>query len=149
MLGWIVYGNINAVLYGMIMTIGYSLIVDKLMYGIDSRKLLIIVTSNGDNVAKRIGEEIERGVTVADGKGAYTGNSKQILFCTCSKAEVFSIKRIAHECDSKAFVMITSVDAAYGEGFKELLITLRIRLKKHRCRGIIPLESFLKGCRPP
>lgn len=119
MLGWIVYGNINAVLYGMIMTIGYSLIVDKLMYGIDSRKLLIIVTSNGDNVAKRIGEEIERGVTVADGKGAYTGNSKQILFCTCSKAEVFSIKRIAHECDSKAFVMITSVDAAYGEGFKE------------------------------
>ncbi|HAY19869.1 MAG TPA: hypothetical protein DCY17_03555, partial [Clostridiales bacterium] len=36
-----------------------------------------------------------------------------------SKAEVFSIKRIAHECDSKAFVMITSVDAAYGEGFKE------------------------------
>ena len=105
MLGWIVYGNINAVLYGMIMTIGYSLIVDKLMYGIDSRKLLIIVTSNG--------------VTVADGKGAYTGNSKQILFCTCSKAEVFSIKRIAHECDSKAFVMITSVDAAYGEGFKE------------------------------
>ena len=119
MLGWIVYGNINAVLYGMIMTIGYSLIVDKLMYGIDSRKLLIIVTSNGDNVARRIGEEIERGVTVADGKGAYTGNSKQILFCTCSKAEVFSIKRIAHECDSKAFVMITSVDAAYGEGFKE------------------------------
>ena len=119
MLGWIVYGNINAVLYGMIMTIGYSLIVDKLMYGIDSRKLLIIVTSNGDSVAKRIGEEIERGVTVADGKGAYTGNSKQILFCTCSKAEVFSINRIAHECDSKAFVMITSVDAAYGEGFKE------------------------------
>ena len=90
------------------------------MYGIDSRKLLIIVTSNGDNVAKRIGEEIERGVTVAERQRAHTpATVRQILFCTCSKAEVFSIKRIAHECDSKAFVMITSVDAAYGEGFKE------------------------------
>ncbi|MCH5278873.1 MAG: YitT family protein [Christensenellaceae bacterium] len=118
LLGWMVYGRIDAVLYGIIMTIGYSLIVDKLMYGIDMRKLAIIITTKGEDIAREIGHEVERGVTVAKGVGAYTGNEKQILLCTCSKAEVFKIKRIAYSHDSKSFIMVSSLDAAYGEGFK-------------------------------
>lgn len=119
LLGAVVYKNIDAVLYGVIMTIGYSLIVDKLMYGIDARKLVIIITSNGQLIADHIGDEVERGVTIANGIGAYTGNAKQILLCTCSKSEVFKIRRIVKSLDDKAFVMISSVDAAYGEGFKD------------------------------
>lgn len=118
LLGGFVYGSIDAVLYGIIMTIGYSLIVDKLMYGMDSRKLTIVITTQGDDIAREISQKVERGVTVTQGRGAYTGNAKQVLLCTCSKAEVFKIKRIAYSLDSKAFVMVSSVDTAYGEGFK-------------------------------
>ncbi len=120
LLGVFVYGNINAALYGFIMTILYSLIIDKIMYGFDSRKLVIIITENGHDISEKIGEDVERGVTIADGVGAYTGNNKKILMCTCSKSEVFKIKRITYSVDSKAFIIVSSVDAAYGEGFKDI-----------------------------
>lgn len=116
--GGIVYGTIDAALYGLIMTITYSLIIDKIMYGNDSRKLMTIITTKGDDIAGRINQDIERGVTVLNGKGAYTKADKSILLCACSKTEVFKVKRIAHEVDDKSFVMVSSIDAAYGEGFK-------------------------------
>lgn len=117
-LGAIVYKDINAMLYGFIMTILYSLIIDKIMYGFDSRKLVMVITENGQAISNQIGEEVERGVTITDGVGAYTGNNKKILICTCSKAEVFKIKRLTYKIDPKAFIIVSSVDAAYGEGFK-------------------------------
>ncbi|MBQ1684505.1 MAG: YitT family protein [Clostridia bacterium] len=116
--GGIVYGTIDAALYGLIMTITYSLIIDKIMYGNDSRKLMTIITTKGDDISNRINQDIERGVTVLNGKGAYTGADKNVLLCACSKTEVFKVKRIAHEVDNKSFVMVSSIDAAYGEGFK-------------------------------
>lgn len=119
-LGAFVYKNINATLYGFIMTIIYSIIIDKLMYGFNSSKLVVVISEKGKDIAKAVGDEIERGVTIANGVGAYTGNAKKILMCACSKAEVFKIKRIAYKADSKAFVIVSSVDTAYGEGFKEI-----------------------------
>lgn len=116
--GGIVYGTIDAALYGLIMTITYSLIIDKIMYGNDSRKLMTIITTNGDAISARINEDIERGVTILNGKGAYTHADKSVLLCACSNREVYKVKRICHEIDKKSFVMVSSIDAAYGEGFK-------------------------------
>lgn len=119
-LGAVVYKKINAMLYGFIMTILYSLIIDKLMYGFDSRKMVMVITEKGKQVSDRIGEDVERGVTIANGQGGYTGNDKQILLCTCSKAEVFKIRKIAYQIDPAAFIIVSSVDTAYGEGFKPI-----------------------------
>lgn len=116
--GGIVYGTIDAALYGLIMTITYSVLIDKIMYGNDSRKLMTIISTSGQAISDRINSEIERGVTIINGKGAYTGADKNVLLCACSNSEVFKIKRIAHDLDAKAFVMVSSIDAAYGEGFK-------------------------------
>lgn len=116
--GGIVYGTIDAALYGLIMTITYSLIIDKIMYGNDSRKLMTIITTDGDAISARINEDIERGVTILNGKGAYTHADKNVLLCACSNREVYKVKRICHEIDKKSFVMVSSIDAAYGEGFK-------------------------------
>lgn len=116
--GGLVYRKIDAALYGLIMTITYSLIIDKIMYGNDSRKLLTIITANGQDISTKINQEIERGVTIINGKGAYTGADRNVLLCACSNREVYKIKRICHEVDEKSFVMVSSIDAAYGEGFK-------------------------------
>ena len=117
-IGGIVYGTIDAALYGLVMTIAYSLIIDKIMYGNDSRKLMTIISSKGQEISDGINAEIERGVTILNGKGAYTGADRNVLLCACSKTEVFKIKRIAHRVDDRSFVMVSSIDACYGEGFK-------------------------------
>lgn len=108
----------GSALYGLLMTMTYSVIIDKIMLGNDSRKLLTIITVKGDEISKEINEEISRGVTIMSGKGAYTGEEKYILLCACSNAQVFKIKRIVYSLDHNSFIMVSSVDAAYGEGFK-------------------------------
>lgn len=118
LVGAFVYNSFDAALYGLIMTITYSLIIDKIMYGNDSRKLLTIITTNGQGISDRILQDIDRGVTMINGRGAYTGAEKNVLLCACNKTEVFKIKRIAHDVDDKSFVMVSSIDAAYGLGFK-------------------------------
>ncbi len=118
LLGGIVYGAVDAALYGLLMTITYSLIIDKIMLGNDSRKLLTIITVKGDEISRRINDEVSRGVTIINGKGSYSGENKNILLCACSNAQVYKVKRIVYTLDEKSFIMVSSVDAAFGEGFK-------------------------------
>lgn len=118
LLGGVVYRKVDAALYGMIMTITYSLIIDKIMIGNDSRKQLTIITSKGKEIADCVTHELQRGVTIVSGRGGFTGAEKDLLICVCSKSEVFKIKRAAHELDATSFVMVSSIDAAYGKGFK-------------------------------
>lgn len=118
LLGGIVYKRVDAALYGLLMTITYSVVIDKIMMGNDSRKMLTIITCEGTQIADRITHEIERGVTIMKGRGGYSGAEKDLLICACSKSEVFKIKKLTHQIDDKSFVMVSSIDAAYGKGFK-------------------------------
>ena len=118
LLGGIVYRRVDAALYGLLMTITYSVIIDKIMIGNDSRKQLTIITCKGTEISQRVTNEIRRGVTIINGRGGYTGAEKDLLICACSKSEVYRIKKITYELDDKSFVMVSSIDAAYGKGFK-------------------------------
>ena len=117
--GWPVFGNINAVLYGVLMTIVSTTIIDKLMYGTGTRRMLLVISDKAKEIADAIMEETERGATLADVRGAYTGNLHQMMMCVCSKVEVFTARRIINRIDPGAIVMLTTVDEAYGEGFLE------------------------------
>ena len=76
------------------------------------------ITTNGDEISRRINDEVSRGVTIINGKGSYSGENKNILLCACSNAQVYKVKRIVYTLDEKSFIMVSSVDAAFGEGFK-------------------------------
>ena len=115
--GGFVFGNINAVLYGVLMTFISTTVIDKLMYGAGTRRMLLIVSDKAKEIADGIMEELSRGVTIADVRGAYTGQTHQMLMCVCSKVEVFHARRIVNHTDPGAIVMLTTVDEAYGKGF--------------------------------
>ncbi len=119
LLGGIVFGNINAVLYGVLMTIVSTTVIDKVMYGSGTRRMLLVISDKAAEIAKAIMEETERGATLADVRGAYTGQPHQMMMCVCSKVEVFTSRRIINRIDPNAIVMLTTVDEAYGEGFME------------------------------
>lgn len=118
--GGIVFKNINAVLYGIIMTILSSIVIDKLMYGSGSQKMLLIISDKTDEIKDRIFEVTERGVTFLKAVGAYTGQDKHIIMCVCSKTEVFPTREIVKKTDPHAMVMLSTVDEAYGLGFNPL-----------------------------
>ena len=119
LVGGLVFGNINAVLYGVLMTIVSTTVIDKVMYGSGTRRMLLVISDKAEEIAKGIMEETERGATLADVRGAYTGQPHQMMMCVCSKVEVFASRRVSNRIDPNAIVMLTTVDEAYGEGFME------------------------------
>ena len=117
LLGWPVFGNVDAVLYGLISTFITSSVIDKIMYGVDEGKLAIIITSKGAQVARQIDAACARGSTVIRAQGAYTLADLQVLLCACSKSESYKVRSAAHQIDPGAFVMLTETSQVFGEGF--------------------------------
>ena len=88
--------------------------------GVRTTRIVLIITTNPQPVAQRVIGELQRGVTVWQGIGMYSGQTRDVLFCTVSRAEVNPIKAIIHEADPQAFVVIGEAYEALGEGFKPL-----------------------------
>lgn len=117
-LGWPVFGNIDAVLYGLIASFVTSTVIDKIMYGTDAGKLAIIITTKGPDVALKIDEVSARGSTSIRARGTYnTSIERQVLLCACSKAQAYKVRSAVHQVDPDAFVMITETSEVFGEGF--------------------------------
>lgn len=118
-LGWPVFGSVDSILYGCIASFATSIVIDKIMYGIDSGTLAIIITTNGFDVAEKISEVTGRGSTAIQAMGTYSKDSKDVLMCACSNKEAYAIRRAVFEIDEGAFVMVTETSSVYGEGFIE------------------------------
>jgi uncharacterized membrane-anchored protein YitT (DUF2179 family) len=88
--------------------------------GVRTTRTILIITTNPLPVAQRVLDELQRGVTMWQGTGMYSGQERQILLCAVSRAEVNPIKTIVHEADPQAFVVIGEAYEAFGEGFKSL-----------------------------
>ena len=93
-------------------------IIDIFFEGINFTKLMIIVSSKSEEIAKQIDKKVARGSTGLYGKGMYTNDNKLILMCAAYRKDVARIKIIAKEIDPKSFIVITNSREVVGQGFK-------------------------------
>ncbi len=119
LLGGLVFGRIDAVLQGIIMTALSTMMVDKITTGFVTGQVVFIVTGRGSELSHSIMKETDRGVTSIKGMGMFTGAEKNILMCACSRAEAVRIRTLVHKEDKSALVMICPFDSVFGEGFQE------------------------------
>lgn len=117
LLGWPVFGDVDAVLYGITSTLLCSLVIDKTIYGMGSGTLLIIITDQGEKVGEEINRIIGRGSTELKGRGTYTDEPRDVILCACSKSQTYMIRTLVQEIDQSSFVMITETSEVFGEGF--------------------------------
>ena len=118
LLGWPVFGDVDAVLYGVLATFVSTVVIDKILYGIGAGTLALIVTKKGGEIAERVAGTVGRGVTSVPAVGAYTGIQRNVLLCACSKAEAYQVRRAVQETDGEAFVMFAETSEVFGEGFR-------------------------------
>lgn len=118
-LGGLVFGNIDATLYGAVAMYLAGVIMDKIMYGRAKGKLMFVVTNDGEAVANSIFEACERGSTIADIRGGYKGEQRQLVISAVSKNQLYKARRAAHDADEASFTMITTTEDVFGEGFTD------------------------------
>jgi len=115
--GGLVFGWEQA-LYALIVLYVSGLVADAVLEGGGTVRAAMIVTERGEAVAGHIMEDLERGVTVLDATGAYSGAARPVLYCVVTRSEIQSLKRIVHQADPDAFMVIGAAHEALGEGFK-------------------------------
>ncbi|MGE5462873.1 MAG: YitT family protein [Syntrophothermus sp.] len=110
----------KSALYSMIALYVTGLVAEATLEGGGTVRTAMIVTREPEEVSNRVLEELERGLTVLEGTGAYTGVNRPVLYCVISRAEVATLKAIVHEVDPQAFMVIGAAHEALGEGFRPL-----------------------------
>jgi uncharacterized membrane-anchored protein YitT (DUF2179 family) len=107
-------------LYAMITLYVSGLVSETVLEGGETVRTAMIVTNKPEDVSARVFEDLERGVTYLEGRGAYTGSSRPVLYCVVNRSEVATLKAIVHEIDPEAFMVIGVAHEALGEGFRPL-----------------------------
>ena len=93
---------------------------DAILYGADTGKSCMIVTSKPDEMGKEIIARIHRSATILNGKGAYGGDNVFVLMCVVRKAEFFPLKAVIKEIDPDSFIIVSEAHQILGKGFKSL-----------------------------
>jgi uncharacterized membrane-anchored protein YitT (DUF2179 family) len=107
-------------LYAMITLYISGLVSETVLEGGETVRSAMIITAQPEQVSSRVIEELERGVTYLEGRGAYTGSTRPVLYCVVNRTEVAALKAIVHESDPDAFMVIGVAHEALGEGFRPL-----------------------------
>jgi uncharacterized membrane-anchored protein YitT (DUF2179 family) len=109
-------------LYAIITLYVSGIVSETILEGSGTVRTALIITSRPDLVSRRVLDELERGVTILQGTGAYTGQDRPVLYCVITRAEVAQLKAIIQDIDPLAFMVIGAAREALGEGkgFKPL-----------------------------
>ncbi len=108
----------KAALYALIVLYVSGIVVDTTMEGGGTVRTALIITDQPQAVADKIMDDMERGVTIMNATGAYTGSERQVLYIVLTRAEVPMLKTIVSEADEKAFMVVGAAHEALGEGFQ-------------------------------
>lgn len=111
--------NIEIALYSAIALYVVVKVADAIMEGFDYSKAFFIISNHADDIKNVITRELDRGLTVLDGRGGYTNEEKQVLLVVVSKNQEVYLKKLVKTADPSAFIIVSNVHEVLGEGFKK------------------------------
>ena len=114
----IVFKDIEGALYAVFSLVISTRVLDLVLYGGDSAKLVYIISDHADEIADGLTQQLNLGVTFLDGQGAYTGKDKKVLMCAAHRRSFPKIRALVSEKDDMAFMIVSSAQEIFGEGFK-------------------------------
>ncbi|MGL5150348.1 MAG: YitT family protein [Clostridium sp.] len=114
--GAIIFG-MPVALYTMISIFIQGIVVDLVLKGFSSKKLLLVLTEKEDEIIEYIMKKLNRGVTSLNATGEFTHVEKKMLYCIVTSRQMLELKRKIHIIDPKAFITIIDVSEVKGRGF--------------------------------
>jgi uncharacterized membrane-anchored protein YitT (DUF2179 family) len=84
--------------------------IDITVEGLEESKAVIIVSDKNKDISEAIMDRLGRGITLLDGKGAYSGTETEVIYVVISRLEISKLKNIVNGFDENALITITSVE---------------------------------------
>ena len=112
-----VFSPVQQVLYGVVMVLIHTIVMDKMLMLGASRTEVRIVSSQSDAICAAILAQLDRGVTILHGEGGYTREPSAVLLSIVSNRELPRLEKLAHSIDPTCFLIVSHVTEVSGRGF--------------------------------
>ncbi|WP_293981033.1 YitT family protein [uncultured Clostridium sp.] len=115
-IGAFIFGLPQA-LYTLISLFIQSFVLDQMLKGFSSKKLLLILTKKEHEVINYVIKDLHRGITSLFAEGEYTHDKKKMLYCIVTSRQMIELKNAVHQIDPSAFITIVDISEVRGKGF--------------------------------
>ena len=112
------FSNVEVALYAAIAIYVSTLVMDKAIYIGDEATLIYIMSKKRKQIADYMMKELDVGVTFIKSKGAYSNTDGEIIMCVMRKQRLAKVRTALKETHPEAFMIVTSANEVFGEGFK-------------------------------
>ena len=112
-----VFSPVQQVLYGVVMVLIHTIVMDKMLMLGASRTEVKIVSNQSDAICAAILAQLDRGVTILHGEGGYTREPSAVLLSIVSNRELPRLEKLAHSIDPTCFLIVSHVTEVSGRGF--------------------------------
>lgn len=109
--------NIQSALYALIAIFLSTQVMDRVIEGFGSAKAFFVFSKKTEEISGAVLQQMARGATFLHAKGAFTNTESDVLLCVVTRLQVPQFKSIVQDIDPTAFMMVTDVREALGEGF--------------------------------
>ena len=114
----IAFQRLETALYGAVALYVSGKVMDTVLYGLNASKVAYIISNHWQKISDAI-LAYDRGVTILNATGAYSGSEKHVLMVAFRQREIVEIKEIVHQADPAAFLIVCDAHDVLGEGFGE------------------------------
>ena len=112
-----VYNPPEKLLYGIVLVLIYTIVLDKLMLMGTTKTEVRIVSKYHEEIRKAILSQIDRGVTLLSATGGYLGAPTELIFSVISNRELPRLEQLVHDIDPDSFMVVNRVSEVRGRGF--------------------------------
>ncbi|MEG0134035.1 MAG: YitT family protein [Clostridium sp.] len=112
--------GIPKALYTLLSIFIQGAVLDRVLRGLNSKKLMLIITKKSQNIIDFVIDDMTRGVTSIPIEGEYTHSKKKMLYCIVTTSEMLLLKNKVYDIDPKAFITIMDTSEVKGKGFKSI-----------------------------
>ena len=113
----LVFRSLDTALYGLVALYLSTTVMDTVLYGLDTSKVAFIVTACPRPMAQALTRSLDRGITILQGEGAWSGETRQVLMCAFKQRQIVSLKQAVKELDPDAFLIVCNAHEVLGNGF--------------------------------
>lgn len=117
LLSWLTFLDSRSMMYTLVAVFIGARVIDFVQEGAYAARGAFIISEFQNEIADRIANDMDRGVTVLRGFGHFTKSDREVLYCVVGKNEIVRLKNIITSIDPHAFVSMTEVHDVMGEGF--------------------------------
>ncbi len=114
----VVFHDVSKALYSAVPLYVSTFVMDQLIYGLDHSTVAYIISDRYREVLDAVSTRLDRGSTLIEATGGYTGAHKPVLMSVVRRKQVPQLKDIVRETDPNAFVILQDAHQVLGEGFK-------------------------------